>query len=370
MSERHHISILAVLVLCFVLALINISSFKDSFETSVVFGSVEKVNLSETDMSSEVVLATLPNSINFVGDIMLARDVESYLVRGGSSYPFKNISYNKKLSYTVGNFEAAVAREHKQTPNNTFRFSVNSKYLEGLHIAGFTHLSLANNHSFDYGLSGYNQTVTTLWDANLTPFGHPTILSTSSVTFLPMKDKVVSIIATHTLFAKPKSEDISSVFAFANAESDIQVVYVHWGDEYQENQSLQQRKFAKELIEAGADIIIGHHPHVVQGIEKIDNALVFYSLGNFIFDQYFSESVQNGLLLNLDLEDDLKITLVPVSSIGSRAQPYYQTEELKKKFLTNLAKRSSPELTKYIAVGTIPLQLELASSTEVVIMAE
>lgn len=367
MSERYYLSVLAILVLCLILVQVNLTSFKNSFETNIVLGGSDTVKVDNPD---DVKILTLPHTINFVGDIMLARDVESYLIRSGSGYPYRNISFNKETAYTIGNFEAAISREHKKTPDNTFRFSVDGKYLSGLSQAGFTHLSLANNHSFDYGLSGYNQTVTSIWDAKLTPFGHPTILSTSSVTFLPMNDKVVAIIAIHTLFTKPKISDINSVFTYAKAISDIQIASVHWGDEYQEKQSLQQIKLAKELVAAGADLIIGHHPHVVQGIGLIDNTPVFYSLGNYIFDQYFSESVQNGLTLKINLENNLTIDLLPVSSVGSRAQPYYKSDAAKRIFLADLAKRSSPELSKYIEAGSIPLQLELASSTEVFIMAE
>ena len=143
---------------------------------------------------------------------------------------------------------------------------------------------------------------------------------------------------------------------------------MHWGVEYANTNSATQRKLAQTLSKLGVDIIVGHHPHVVQNIELIDNTLVFYSLGNFIFDQYFSVPVQQGLVLKLD--SDLGIELLPVSSEEVRVQPAFMAKEKRKLFLESLSRRSDIRLVEDILMGKILYQNMLASSSEVAIMAE
>jgi poly-gamma-glutamate synthesis protein (capsule biosynthesis protein) len=190
------------------------------------------------------------------------------------------------------------------------------------------------------------------------------------VTLIELSKVKVAIVAMHTLFTAPKAEEIKAVLEYANTVSDYQIVYIHWGDEYREKHSLTQRRLVEVFSSYGTDLVIGHHPHVAQGIERVNDTLVLYSLGNYIFDQYFSESVQNGLLASLDFTNEPILTLIPVTSIGSRAQPEYMSEELAKMYLQRIAKNSDEDLVKNIEKGFIPLSVKLASSTEVFIMAE
>jgi len=96
---------------------------------------------------------------------------------------------------------------------------------------------------------------------------------------------------------------------------DLIIVHIHWGTEYQHQFNQQQEKIGHALIDAGADIIIGHHPHVVQGMEIYKNKPIFYSLGNFIFDQYFSPDTQEGLAVGLKLTNNkISATLFPLQA--------------------------------------------------------
>jgi hypothetical protein len=337
---------------------------------SVIIGEVaQKVNLDKS-VEEESIQRTNKSQIMFFGDIMLARDVELHMIQNDMSYPFSGFTLDTDTQFAVANFESAAPDPHIFTPYNTFRFSTNQNYLTALHLAGFTHVSLANNHSFDYGLAGYNNTVTKLWEVEVEPFGHPTILSTSSVTVLDTTQYTVAIVAIHTLFTQPSNADIKAVFDFATSKSDLQIAFIHWGEEYELVQSAKQRKLAEVLIASGADVIIGHHPHVVQGVEIIDDVPVFYSLGNFIFDQYFSPAVQTGLVLNFILDEEPRIKLLPVSSLESKARPYYMNASSSEDFLHSLGERSSTKIKEEILTGTILLSRLLATSSEVVIMAE
>ena len=106
------------------------------------------------------------------------------------------------------------------------------------------------------------------------------------------------------------------------------------------------------IRDRGADAIIGHHPHVVQDIQVYQGVPVFYSLGNFVFDQYFSSAVQEGLLLKLTLtEAGANYELIPTTSIGSRSRPQLMSPYEREHFLTGLATRSAPKLRTQIHSG-------------------
>ena len=148
-------------------------------------------------------------------------------------------------------------------------------------------------------------------------------------------------------------------------------MYVHWGDEYVLSHNRRQKEAAQRFVEAGADIVVGHHPHVVQDIQLIDGVPVFYSLGNYIFDQYDSVATQEGLLLHLELQENaLAISLVPVSSVGTLSQPGFMSSADHGQFLIDLARRSDKNLQKQIRNGLIVLDEQVASSSKVAIMSQ
>lgn len=296
-------------------------------------------------------------SIRFVGDVMLARNVETLMNTYGSDYPYSQLPAQGTSSLLVGNFEGAIRQEHVQTPDFTYAFSVDKKHLDALYAYGFTHLGLANNHSFDFGLEDFEHTYAVLQNSSTTPFGHPNIFATSSAVYATIDSSTVGIIALQAVDSMPSDDAITEVLEYVAAQSDVQIVYVHWGIEYESQHSIFQGKLAHSLVDAGADIIIGHHPHVVQDIEKYNESIIFYSLGNFIFDQYFDTAVQEGLMLDISFQEEKPlITLLPVTSIGSKSAPYSMGIHEKTLFLTDVAQRSDKELSEMILSGTILMQ--------------
>lgn len=372
MANRFKSVIIAVPFICVVLlCLHNFESLRLNYPV-FSYSTVDsgRLELPDTDSTKLTINTNIKEQIYFVGDVMLARDVERTMLSKGYGYPYQGIQFDKDTSYVFGNFESAIPLAHIPTPNNTFKFSVNEIFLPELRAAGFTHMSLANNHTFDYGRSGYNNTITKLWDQDIEPFGHPSVFSTSSISIVELGEVKVSVIALHTLFGAPTEKNINEVLSLASKLSDMQIVYVHWGDEYSKLPSMTQKKLAKKLSDAGADVIIGHHPHVVQSIEKINDTYIFYSLGNFIFDQYFSPDVQTGLMLKIVLGEQTYIDILPITSLENRLQPKQMAGQDRDVYLGKLSELSSPELTDLIKLGQIPLNLVLATSTEVAIMAE
>ncbi len=314
--------------------------------------------------SQPVIEIDPPNSILFTGDIMLGRNVETLIRRHGFGYPFKNLTFMQdKPTYLVGNFEAVVPKIHKQTPDFNTVFSVDSDFLPILKSSGFTHLSLANNHTNDFKQEGFLNTKEEMNRNGLESFGQPDGFGTSSVSFVEVSDETVALIAIN-LVAKPLDPLlIQDLVIWATTQSDFQVALIHWGDEYvSENNSFQDKQ-AQLLVASGVDLIVGHHPHVVQSVRLVDNVLVFYSLGNFIFDQYFSSAVRQGLVLQLLKEspgrDHYQVMLYPVSSLDKHAQPSLMTKADSQRFLKRLSQISEETLTNEILAGVIDVDRHL-----------
>jgi len=291
--------------------------------------------------------------IAFVGDVLLARHVEKIQNNYGLDYIFAALPPMASSTYLVGNFESSVPERHEPTPDMTMSFSTASSVLPSLTNYGFSHLSLANNHSYDKGKDGFLHTQKSLREVGIAWFGDQQLGSTS-VAYLELENATVALIGVYAVEKTPVENKLQSVFSEAERNSDFQIAYVHWGTEYELTHSPFQESLARDLIDAGADSVIGHHPHVVQDIDTYKDVVIFYSLGNFVFDQYFNRDVQEGLWLNVTFDDSKpKYTLVPITSLGSYSQPRVMSGYNRDIFLKTLAKRSAFSLREQITSGIL-----------------
>ncbi len=267
------------------------------------------------------------DTILFVGDIMMGRHVENLIEEFGEDYPFRNVmQLFESHTITVGNFEGVVSEEHSKTPSMVMRFSVRDTYLTYLTWLGFDVLSLANNHSLDYGHSALSYTRLLCKGVQLSCIGSPTGIDESSATVVTVGQTKVGIISLHTLYSEPSDDALFPELEKLTEESDIQIAYIHWGNEYELKHNRGQELFAQKLIDHGIDAVIGHHPHVIQDIDIYSSKPIFYSLGNFVFDQYFSTDVQEGIGVQMIIADDVvSYQLIPFKS--TKSQPDYMSEE-------------------------------------------
>lgn len=290
----------------------------------------------------------------FTGDVFLGRDVERRNAGELVTRPLEIFDTFSDLDAVVINFEAPIPQTHAPTPDFGMQFSVSSRFLPVLADAGVTHVSLANNHTLDHGTAGFEHTQESFRTHGIDPFGHPTQLTFDSISYIESTGHRLAVVGLHTLYGLPSAGDIHRVLSQATETADMTVLYVHWGEEYQLQQSDEQEQLAHTLVAAGADLIIGHHPHVVQGIEIIDDVVVLYSLGNTIFDQYFSTDVQEGILVELVLKDDAaELLLHPITSVGTPTVPRRMENADRTSWLANLAGRSAEPLREEIAHGII-----------------
>lgn len=292
-----------------------------------------------------------PVSILAVGDMMLGRNVENLMKKNDADYPFSGVKpFFETFDFVFANLEGPIPKKHRPTPSGSTQFSFVKETGETLKRNGVDIVSLANNHTFDYGKENFENTRLTLSEAGLLNVGSQRSTDKMYVVTTTIRSEPVAFVALNDVFGiLDLKSALQTVQTFATDDSFL-FVSIHWGDEYKVVGNKRQASIARQLIDAGADTVIGHHPHVVQHIEMYKNKPIFYSLGNFIFDQYFSKNTQEGLAISLNLKDDIvTYTLHPVEI--PKSQPAFMEGEKKEKFLQALAERSQKALKEDIKKG-------------------
>lgn len=260
-------------------------------------------------------------TLTFVGDIMLAREVEKSIIENGVDWPFaaiKDTWGNSDL--VVGNFESTV-RDAYRYEGDVLAFDVQPEHIIGLKNAGFTHLSLANNHGDDFGdiVTAYTRSI--IENFGITPFGDPSA-SENFVVHAEPNGVPISLIGFHAFGEAPGS--IVDMIATEKAAGQFVIVFPHWGNEYQITPSPAQKSAATMFVEAGADLIVGAHPHVIEPIGNLRGVPVAWSLGNFVFDQDWSQATTEGLVLQVTI-DDHTINITPIPITIKNRQPVVMT---------------------------------------------
>jgi len=295
-------------------------------------------------------------TILFVGDIMLDRGVEELINKNNLSYPLAKIQdFLRGIDIVFGNLEGPLVKKPTNFGPHALQFAFASNDSQALAAANFSLFSLANNHTLNMGQSGLAQTREILTQAGINFVGDP--LKCSKELFY-QKDNVIFLAFNNTFNLGCTPADMVNTVKTIKKENlgKLLIVSIHWGNEYQTINSASQQKLGHDLIDAGADVIIGGHPHVVQNIEQYKGKLIFYSLGNFIFDQYFSAQTQEGLAVGLEIHSDKLIyRLFPLQS--QLSQPALMPLDKAAEFLAVLAQRSDAGLRDSIKNGIIKTRL-------------
>jgi poly-gamma-glutamate synthesis protein (capsule biosynthesis protein) len=275
--------------------------------------------------------------LTIVGDIMLDRNVWGKIQQSGAQYPFEKITDRLTGDVVLGNLEGPFtsSTQHAVT-GGSLLFTFDESLAPSLRTAGFTTLLLGNNHTLNHGQSGLDNTRALLTKNGLEYYGDPKNRAGYTLT-KTLGDEQVTFIGYDNLDGT--IDTVLTDVRAAHSKGEYVIVTPHWGAEYQLGIQPRLQQQAHQLIDAGADMILGGHPHVVEPFEIYQDKLIAYSLGNFIFDQYFSYDTQEQLLLNLSFEPStIRVTLVPLTSIKS--QPQLASTVAKEKLLTRLAKDS------------------------------
>jgi hypothetical protein len=216
--------------------------------------------------------------------------------------PFAELEAQLRSDVLVGNLETPVVdlRPDKSPIGSQHRFGGGRSDVAMLADAGFHVLSLANNHYFDLREDGQLQTPKIVAEEGMFPIGagrtEDPLYRIETFTaqgwtlgFLSVTNRINAPVRAGTpqvpyIELVDMVDTLGPLLAQARADHDLLIVAVHWGDEYAETPSSYHQKAARGLIDAGADLLVGHHPHVLQGIERYKDGLIAYSMGNFLFE--------------------------------------------------------------------------------------
>jgi gamma-polyglutamate biosynthesis protein CapA len=304
----------------------------------------------------ELVSMKEASSLIAVGDIMLGRFVGEMAQTYGYGHFFEAVEEKfNEADAVFANLEGPIVKEGTHSGRSGFQFAFPPEVGSVLKEKNILFVSLANNHTVDYGREGYIETVSHLKSNGISAIGDPVNAS--------LKESILANIGHQPVLFFAFNETYQSSFVLEEVIETIEegvrkndeafiIVSMHWGNEYETVSSPRQRDIAKKVIDAGADLILGHHPHVVQEIGIYNGKVIFYSLGNFIFDQYFSFEVEQGLMVEILFKDDKPVYhLWPV--VSERSRPGIAKGDEREKALNTIAKDSSLLIREQVKSGYI-----------------
>ena len=259
-------------------------------------------------------------SICFTGDLLLDRGVRQEIERKKSvGYLLTDVkALFQSSNAVVVNLELPFT-DTVSAINKKFIFRGEPEWLPELYSNGITHAVLANNHSIDQGREGLVSTYRHLTKAGIVAMGYgktqqaacePVFIKKGNIELalyssvpLPIENWVY-LENTHGICQCQSDDLCSSIKKLKQVKPDCKVIVIlHWGSEFQQTPTMTQQIDARRIIDAGAEVIIGHHPHVIQEEEIYKGKPIFYSLGNFIFDQS-KPYTDKGLIVNLKFTRD------------------------------------------------------------------
>ena len=244
--------------------------------------------------------------ILFVGDLMFDRGIRYYAKKnGGNEFIFDKIYPTLAGNdLVVANLEGPITDEKSVSSatiagsTNNYFFTFDPSIAKTLFSKNIKIVDLGNNHILNFGQAGLKSTKKYLDEAGVGYFDENSAIK-------DVNGVKVAFIA-YNEFNGDQPLDIVNKIKKLKSEADIVVVFSHWGVEYSLTPTDLDKGLAHQFIDSGADLIVGSHPHVVQPMETYNGKRIYYSLGNFIFDQYFNEDVRNGMGVIVKINPETK----------------------------------------------------------------
>ena len=247
-------------------------------------------------------------TILFGGDLMFDRWIRTVSRKKGGDFilsPMEEVL--KRADVVVANLEGSITDEPSVSemsvpgsPEN-YLFTFPPDTAELLARKNITLVNIGNNHILNFKIEGVKETTDRLLKAGVQSFGSP-LKGATRYSIRDIHGVKIAFVNYNQFISDGREkvfDDVKSVESIAQ----LVIVYAHWGDEYTEA-SITTKLLAHELIDAGADLIIGSHPHIVQESERYKEKMIYYSLGNFVFDQYFQPETEKGLLVKASFDSN------------------------------------------------------------------
>ncbi len=305
---------------------------------------------SESDLTTNVIEESIITkdsvTISFTGDCTLGTYLASknrafdvlFDEQQDYEYYFKNVKeIFENDDYTVVNLEGPLTDSNNIPEQKPFIFKGRKDYINILTSGSVEAANLSNNHIRDYGTDGYNDTVNVLNDNNIAYFDNTNfhIEEINNIKFGFAGFKAFNLYT--------KNEIDNALEYFEENDVDIKIIILHGGIEYNYDFDSTKQELAHYAIDNGADLIVGHHPHILQGIEEYNDKYIIYSLGNFCYGGHSNPSDKQSMIaqVTFNFEDDeyidsnLKLIPISISSVDyiNNFQPTVLEGEEKEKVL-------------------------------------
>lgn len=248
----------------------------------------------------------------FSGDLMFDRGIRYYADKfGGNDYIFEQISnFLSKNDLNIVNLEGPITDNPSKSAGtapgsaNNYYFTFDPSVAKTLAKNNIKIVNIGNNHILNFGKKGLAKTKEYLDQEKIGYFGSPDYPRSTATEI--NNTKIAFIGYNEFSDLGPELEEVSVINEIVKAKeyADIIIIYSHWGVEYEKIESEAQKNTAHKFIDAGADLIIGSHPHVTESVETYNGKRIYYSLGNFVFDQYFDQDVRNGLGVIVKIDEN------------------------------------------------------------------
>lgn len=273
-----------------------------------------------------------------VGDMMFGRNVQTVVDHKGYEYLYRYVKpYFLASDYNTGNFENPIITRDEseyELPEKSIYLHANPDVIPALEAMNFTNVNLANNHLMDYGVAGLTETIDAFAASKVKGIGAGLNKTQSGqIQYQDYNGFVVATIGStdvgyqwgfstdHQAGAnKTRLTDLLPIVKEAKKNSDLVIVHSHWGIEYDSSPTPRQKEIGRALVSAGADIVIGTHSHTLQPVEIYKGKVIFYSLGNFIFDQGWSKT-KDTVLAQFKIKDNGSRVLELTPMVIEEASP-------------------------------------------------
>ncbi|EKD64139.1 MAG: hypothetical protein ACD_51C00065G0008 [uncultured bacterium] len=302
-------------------------------------------------LEPELYIQKDPTEIFLFGDLMLGRYIATLRGKYAESDPTFPLSHFQEIISTYSedpeivavNLEGPITDETISYCDLCFSFKPEVASL--IKQQGITMAMLANNHMRNQGENGYEDTRIYLTEAGVNYVGVPNEINELSSYIQEINGIKIGWLGFNEVEATLDYTQAISLTKQVAEESDFTIVAIHWGTEYVNTPSSKIQDYGHQFIDAGADVVWGTHPHVIESIENYSDGMIFYSLGNLAFDQYWSAGTQEGLGVMIKIEDkdevdDPTFTLIPLKLTDNKGDPYLMEGEQKTSMLARLKKYS------------------------------
>lgn len=258
----------------------------------------------EIDISNETADSI---RILFVGDMMFDRYIRQVSERRGYDFIFQKVDgLLQDNDLVIGNLEGPITDSKSRSvgseigEKNNYIFTFDSGVADTLAKENIRLVNIGNNHISNFGSDGINATRQYLTQSGIDFFGDPENIDNRLI-IKNIQNIKIAFVSYNQFTTNAEQKTIADTESAKNNKADFIVVYAHWGEEFIANPDENIRNMAHGFIENGADLIIGSHPHVIQSKEQYMGKMIYYSLGNFVFDQYFSQETQRGLAIQSEI---------------------------------------------------------------------